>query len=193
MRTEDWKDIDNVAEAIGLPITEWPGKCHQIACAMNEVYKIGLTRYGHYAGPIHPDSIFGGRRWSRHGWIQPHATDALVVDPTRWCFTMEEPEIYYGLAVDYDAGGNWIRPVRPMPEGDGDIDLRLSLACRVDLELPPLLTVEQVLWLANLPMTQWAPYEREVVESLVASGNGAFVPIDNRRIALGQDSLGRIA
>lgn len=27
-------DVDAVAKAIGIPTAEWPGRCHEIACAM---------------------------------------------------------------------------------------------------------------------------------------------------------------
>lgn len=90
-----------VADAIQVPLHEWPGNCYAIACA---VLKSGMVRgratYGHYYGYISPLSIpFGGRKWSRHGWITRRKT---IVDPTRWVFEAVKPYIYVGPVNDAD-------------------------------------------------------------------------------------------
>lgn len=97
-------DINEVAEAIGIPIEQWAGNCFGIACAMVEAGIVeGTALYGHWIGPIHPRSYFSsraGHRFCQHGWIETE--DGEVVDPTRWAFENKDPYIYIGIEEDSD-------------------------------------------------------------------------------------------
>lgn len=90
--------------AIGEPANAWAGRCYEISC---KIVKAGLIDggeavYGHWVGPVHPESRFANRRglpFVLHGWIQ--LEDGCVIDPTRWVFEHVEPYLYVGEPPDH--------------------------------------------------------------------------------------------
>jgi hypothetical protein len=73
---------EQAAEAIGVPVAEWPGRCHEIAglCLAAGLVE-GRLRYGMWIGRIHPRSHFKGRTLTHHGWVEvepPEDDDPLA-------------------------------------------------------------------------------------------------------------------
>lgn len=92
-------------KALGERAPQWAKRCYEIA---HKIVKKGLVPggeavYGHWLGPVHPNSPFAGKRmpFVQHGWIwiEDHG---LVVDPTRWCFEAKRPYLY----VEYEWDAN---------------------------------------------------------------------------------------
>src|SRR6185369_10603201 len=83
----------------GLPANDWPGNCTYIAHAAAELI-VAREVYGMWDGPIAKGSLFEGRAFTHHGWLElPKklpSDKATVVDPTRWAFEMVKPYIYIG-------------------------------------------------------------------------------------------------
>jgi len=181
-----------IAKKIGIPVLDWPGKCHQIARLLlkHNIVK-GTLCYGHYHGYIHPNSPFGGRSFTHHGWIE---SAGLVIDPTRWVFDQAAPYIYIGPKTDeYDFGGNRVRRLflRPCPEADPSYPLydysELGEAAPVIAVLTQTkgrLHVGQLIWLGSLPIDMFEGCEKEIYQWICNQGLKAAIPIDNRRLVL---------
>lgn len=192
------------------PARQWAGRCYEVACACVERKLVdGVAVYGHWVGPAHPKSYFGRSSRGRlgfvpHGWVM--LRDGRVFDPTRWAFTGEDPGLYVGAAgEEYDEGGNRLREdrLRPPPRFDRDeggpvfvlgkellpspawfhVEELLREDYSEDDHSPGEVTLAQLVWLANLPYDFLAPHAREVYGCLEKVGQGALVPVDNRRRA----------
>jgi hypothetical protein len=194
-----------VAKKIGIPLNEWAGNCYGIVTAMIEQGIMeGESVYGHYHGPIDSESLFKNRIWTQHGWIIQK--DGTIVDPTRWVFENGAPYIYRngpGEKNDreYDRGGNRIRNEfrRPMPQFSKKLKpLPKSKKLKFDtpeteawvrnvLDEPPSWTYEQLHWLATMDPKDLGPSAEPVYSALVGAGLGALIPIDNRRMILGEN------
>ncbi|MFI5222680.1 MAG: hypothetical protein ACHQX3_00295 [Nitrospirales bacterium] len=187
--------IQAVVEAIQIPLDSWPGNCYTIAAAMHRADLVpgGLLRYGHYLGPVAAASIFHGRPLVPHGWIE--APDGSIVDPTRFVFEAREPYIYKGPNnQQYDAGGNVFRKQNegeaPQPSGQ-EITLLVELPPRIKALLRnegPNYTFSQLFWLANLSLFTLADDALDVYLALIDVDLAALIPIDNRRIVLGDEN-----
>lgn len=191
-----------IAQAIGLPIERWTGNCFAVATKVVGTKLVtGTAVYGHWRGPIDPDSHFATRRhvgFVQHGWVVGAGAFAgLIVDPTRWVFEAALPYVWTGPADarEYDEGGNGERALRrgPPPAADGDtILLRLPkriattvLAQGVGVRTRDgvALTRRQLAWLVSGPFDALAPHTAHVYRATVAAGMGVLIPIDNRRRA----------
>jgi hypothetical protein len=105
-------------------------------------------------------------------------------------FSAEEPQ----LSLEYDEGGNrWReRNLSPPPAFNPAakrVELRLSPAAAEHtyrlLGGSPGVTVEQLLWLANLPLGRLGEQAQDVFTAIIEAGHAGFLPIDNRRRVLG--------
>lgn len=100
---------EQVADLIGIPLTEWPGSCYGVATALVEhglVPEGSRAVYGHWIGPIAPTSMFAARRsigFTGHGWVL--TDDGQVIDPTRYVFEDAAPYVYVG--GDPNGEGLW--------------------------------------------------------------------------------------
>ena len=200
-------DLDSWEDVLGEPIGEWDGRCHEIACRIVRCGLIaGKAVYGHYRGPI-----ARGSRWTRyrsvgfvrHGWIV--TDDNKIIDPLRWSFENVSPYIYEtrldpktGLNDEYDEGGNVLRKqlMTPCPSARQKPSDRVRLS--FDLRTTPSfvsaliddtcgdanLTMAQVFWLANLPLTVLGDFADDIYAAICRAGHQAFIPIDNRRKVL---------
>jgi len=189
-------DPQIVAEQIGICVNDWPGNCFHIASQMvkHNVVK-GKAVYGHYHGFIDPNSIFGSRSFTHHGWV---VTDNNIIDPTRWVFEGINPYIYIGPKDDdtYDMGGNRVRkmfmvsaPAFVKEQTGYEIPEDLKEFARVMLDYSgSVVCAQQVCWLASLPLDMLGDNAeklyRWVVDDLKMSG---FIPIDNRNVILGNE------
>lgn len=188
-----------IAERIGVPVRDWPGQCYCIACLMleKEVVK-GEPRYGHWRGPIAPGSRFDrGSPVTRHGWIQAKEGGRdIIIDPTRWVFEDRSPYIYQAPDFEgwYDAGGNVFREEssKPFPEFDSNygayqIPAPVRQAFRrLAKKHPTVADRQQLVWLANQSLNRLGSSARPVFLWLVFKKLGALIPIDNRRLVLGE-------
>lgn len=194
-------DVQKVAQAIGVPVEQWPGNCYSIALAMVKAGVIaggvGRPQYGHWLGPVAPGTYFAVRAsrlpFIPHGWVE-HPFD-MVTDPTRWVFEGVPPYIYWGKrGPEYDPGGNGLRRamMQPCPPYDetarrvvlsfGDPGVRSAVMTM--LGWPPFVTVDHCFWLANLPLDELGGLAGAVFESLVEAGQSALIPLDNLGLVL---------
>lgn len=97
-----------IAEAIGLPLTDWPGNCHAVADRVLRrlpTQGMRLVR-GHFHGWTSPASVYG-RGPQQHSWLR--LQDGRVLDPTRWAFDQPgKPYLYVGENDAYDEAGLWL-------------------------------------------------------------------------------------
>jgi len=196
------KTPHQIAKIIGSPVNKWPGNCHRIA-SLFLTHKIceGRLCYGLYHGRISPKSIFGGRPFTHHGWIENN----LIVDPTRWAFECVKPYVYIGVNNgEYDFGGNDLkkklrRPCPPFNPKDKvfdysvlrpEIQHMLSLFFVINFSHPvksagrinTIISLHQLGWLANLPPDMFYVEDsaKEIYLWIAYMGWKAFIPIDNR-------------
>jgi len=195
--------IEDVERLVG-PAESWPARCHEIALAAASLIDDGEAVYGHYRGPVDPHGYWSGYQrhpFIQHGWVQ--LDDGSVLDPTRWSFLDEEPEIAILDADDaeeeYDRGGNRTRAqlMKPPPAWVPDaktVSLPIAKGSDLEMALNTLLgedqhsedehggyvvTIMQAGWLANAPYDALAPHQKAIYRLLDNAGLGAFVPIDN--------------
>lgn len=198
--------VADAEAAIGIPAKRWPGRCYGIAYALNHAGLVpgGRTVYGHYYGPVAPSSIFarshGAMGWCSHGWVE--APGGVIVDPTRWVFLDVAPYIACLsraiAASEYDEGGNRLRHamLRPPPAHDPTESWDDLLGCLDDdaqyhvaglLGTTGMVSFSQMMWLANAPLDLLGDHAHEVYTAIVALGQGALLPLDNRRRVLGDE------
>ena len=81
------------------------GNCSGIAVACLEAGIVkGRAVYGSWVGDISDLSLFAGRKFTHHAWIE--LDDESIFDPTRWCFgPCLQPYLYHGRRTEeYDLG-----------------------------------------------------------------------------------------
>jgi len=188
MKLSVGKSMDEIGKIIGIPISEWPGKCHEIADLLLK-HKIvdGRLQYGMYCGPISNKSIFAGRVMAHHGWIRNKGT---IIDPTRWVFENKEPYIYFVHASheDYDFGGNRLRMQTMIPcppfnpkekvytlEDPNVSQFLMTLLNNKDEKI----SVTQLHWIADLDPKILSNFAKDIYQFLKDNELGACVPIDN--------------
>lgn len=106
-------DAEALAQAIDIPVSDWPGRCHTIADAVLRrvpVRGLRLAR-GHWHGNVSRKSVYH-RAPCQHSWLV--AADGRILDPTRWAMERpDRPAIYLGDNDVYDEGGLQIRAMIP--------------------------------------------------------------------------------
>lgn len=198
--------LAQVQRAVGIPITNWPGKCSLIASALLEhaqAHPIGAFKdladgkyiYAHYLGPVHKKSRFHGNLFSHHAWIRVGNT---IVDPTRWAFDQpEKPYMHVGPASDPDydeeqhSAKAFIRQDAPPFNPDDrpcalPTENREALAslCENFLGTDPYQTqngkvsVGQIFYLANLPPSQLGGSKETLHNWLISVGHESAIPFD---------------
>jgi hypothetical protein len=180
----------NAANKISLPFEKWKGNCSYV-CQL--FLQFGLVKgeycYGHYHGKIASTGIFANRPFSRHAWIK--LPNGEVCDPTRWVFEDTKPYIYVGPNNgEYDYGGNRVKSciVQKCPPFDfaakgillGLDGAALHFMMSIVNVPGPLVTFEQVMWLANLPIDSLSIYAKSIYKAIIDAGHGATIPMDNR-------------
>lgn len=107
---------EDLADLIDIPLSQWPGNCHAIACAIRDLAPVKGMRVarGHYHGSISRESVYSGGPLQQHSWLV--APDGRILDPTRWAMECpEHPEIYLGPCDHYDEGGRALAACMPPP------------------------------------------------------------------------------
>jgi hypothetical protein len=199
-------DVTEIVAAIDWPAADWAGQCYGAAKAIRDAYRMDARLcYGHYTGPVSPDGHFGAhakRLFQRHGWLE--LWDGRVYDPTRWAFEGAEPRIYVAENDgEYDLGGQKFMAeihmlCEPVPPEDDADNFRHYL--KVDTANANALLESwfghsnwvnraQLFWLAHVPLPMLQEHEADVpiYRAIVAAGDGAVLPIDQRRYVLGED------
>jgi hypothetical protein len=183
--------VDALEISCGVPASNWVGQCASVAKALQ---KSGLPlgkgttyHYGHWTGPIAPQSHFKERPFTHHAWLQK---DDQIIDPTRWVFESCEPYIYVGQNDHYDDGGQSLDMQRigqaPKPEGPAYLPRPENSDALAILEAEGIteekLTRNQAHHLANLPPNAY-PKIAAIHQWLKAHSLTALIPIDYQRIA----------
>ncbi len=190
-------DLQEIAEAIGIPVLDWPGRCFEIAHKMVAHGLVeGTAVYGHWTGDVCPEApVFGPRHYhpfQQHGWIALDDGKGTVVDPTRWVFENTAPYVFVGAPEDeswpYDEGGNKFR-LRFMPTcplyGEGPpfiVEVPNSIlkgVCEAHIGHKQPWSPVQVVWLCNLPPEMFMGMAREFYEAIEKTGFSSFIPLDN--------------
>lgn len=185
-------DALHVAEAIDLPLDQWPGQCYGISCAVLKANIVkGRAVYGHYRGHVAPGTLFSGRTIIQHGWIETE--DGRVVDPTRWVFEGAKPYIYeadIGATEDYDEGGNHYRlknekPAPAFNEAERVFKLSEEVAPIIngllqDKQNGMKASLSQMFWLANLSLISLGEHAKVLYSELDRLNLMAMVPLDNK-------------
>lgn len=205
--SSDRVTLADVVAATGMDVTSWPGACYAVAVALHRHLQVSGAApearavYGHWRGFIAPSSMFANVAhvgFARHGWID--LGDGTVLDPTRWVFEDVQPYIFEGPSDAYDEGGNDVRArmLRPFPAATGPT-ARLLLSADAAAHLGNLtglavhpggdrvgldVDVHQCHWVATVPLAMLAEHAGAIYSALIAAGNGAFIPVDNRRAAM---------
>lgn len=200
-------DVNHVGEIIGLHPKVWAGQCYGIALALVEHNLVdGVARYGHWLGPIAPNTLFSNKGLVQHGWVE--RPDGFIIDPTRWVFEGTLPYIYEGPNDYYDLGGNTWRMARTTSppewnatERQARYNLSLDVAALVAILLadpglaassPATLSLSQRFWLLNLALDLLQPHAKAIYQAAIEAGDGALIPIDNRRCVMnGQENDGK--
>lgn len=198
------------------PPEEWAGSCHGASMAVVDVMgkENAVVRRGYYIGDIAKGAYFDGRP-SQHSWVE--LRDGTIVDPTRFAFVGGDAwPLWTGTDEDYDIGGCKRAPAADNPPSSfgserDPVELELgSVEYIVDLfglssewygEDWVTLTLEQIGWLANLPIrtrreeqgTLSSFFAPEVYQAIIDAGYGALIPIDRRDWILLETSEGRSA
>lgn len=206
--------LDEVVRRIDWKAADWAGNCYAVACAIVKAGLVkGVAVYGHWLGPVAPGSFFGGkeavtkgrsRPFIRHGWVL--LDDGRILDPTRWGFDGKEPYLHVGPAdaEEYDEGGNDMRVAlrRPPPAFDPTaktaelsksvlpsgtwkfVESLLEIDYLDGHQVPGTISIEQLYWLANLPIQELGPIHAPVLyEAFEKIGHGPAIPLDNRQMA----------
>jgi len=100
---------DELAQAIDIPLKEWPGNCHAIAVAILARVPVAGMRVvrGHYHGHVSKSSVYRGSL-QQHSWLE--AEDGRILDPTRWAMSSpNNPYIHLGENDAYDEAGLMLR------------------------------------------------------------------------------------
>ena len=192
-------DLKAQVAAVLDPLSDYDRQCH---VASIKVVRAGLA--------VRVARGFCQGVGSQHSWAvlgeDCYAPDVQIIDPTRWSFTDDEPEIglcdEWEAEDDYDKGGQRLRAALMTPPPPWDPAARtvsLSVPKGSDLEMTLntllgedqhgtdadgyVLTVLQAGWLANLPYEILAPHQKDIYKLLDQVGLLAFVPADNQQMA----------
>jgi hypothetical protein len=192
---------EDVADAIDIPLSEWPGNCYGIACA---ILKAGLVEgravYGHFLGTSAPGSIFYGKPLVHHGWIE--TPDGKIVDPTRWVFECAQPYLFVSPTretKDYDEGGNVYRlkTEKPAPAFNPKEQL-FSLSAEAVPMINGMLKrpnadnqvcISEMFWLANLSLYTLSDMAKPLYEELERLDMLSLVPVDNKWKIMGAPAI----
>jgi hypothetical protein len=87
--------VEEAARRIGMPVSEWPGRCHEIAalCLVAGV-TTGTLRYGLWHGPIDGQKV---RAPFHHGWVEVEAEPDPICTPCECCPHVEDEHKKCGL------------------------------------------------------------------------------------------------
>lgn len=202
--------IEAIEAAIGLPATQWHGRCYELAWLVADEHKLikGHAVYGAWIGRVSKRGYWKLRAhfaFIRHGWVL--LPGGHILDPTRWSFENKKPYVWLGENDgSYDPCNDHARQAQyANKECPAEYDhkqffeLPLSHGARLFLfkysdevlprplkKEPLCLNFSQLMWVANMPMVDLRPYTAEVYQAIIDAGQQATIPYDNREMILGQ-------
>lgn len=175
-------DLDGIAEAIGVPVEEWPGNCHSVSLA---ILRTGLLGKGRIARGM------AEKVMSQHSWIvlgeDCYSRDAWIADPTIFGAWGEEPEIKILknriTHVPHGSGSVWLFG-RPRNAEDPATAIRLagheelSAAARYFLQMVGPLDQRGWMQLVSGPVEGWPA--GDIIEAVIDDPQlgPAIPPID---------------
>jgi hypothetical protein len=192
--------IPLLEKAVGRKAKSWPGNCYALASKARELLGFGTLAYGHYLGPVSTKGFwkaFAKVPFVQHGWVI--LPGKLVLDPTRWSFLNEKPSIWIGPDDEYDRGGQVWRSTRSCPPPADDAaknKIVLEISAEAAAHINSMLLRErahgqinyaQAVWLASGPVEALGSFAHQFFELLIENDWRAAIPIDTRRMVMGED------
>jgi len=190
--------IRALEQHLDLTTDRWPGRCATIATGLAEMTG-GTAVRGHYYGPVSnfcviPSFVMRSGQTGmpiNHEWVS--YKDGSMSDPTYWVFGHCTPFLRLQRKAPhfYDRAGERLRREmmgRPPGQQDGEkaflltiqTDVMLFLATLLGRATPSnLLSLGELVWLANLPQDMLSPYNKAVYNAIDAAGQRAFIPLDS--------------
>lgn len=190
-----------LAHEIEIPLDQWAGNCHGVACAIRDLVPVQGMRIarGHYDGFISRKSVYTGGPMQQHSWLV--SPDGRILDPTRWAMECPDaPYIYLGPCDHYDEGGRAMAARMPpsLPGAGPDfsrqinnlaMEDRIQLAKIVGLNDPASsLMSDQIARLARQDPDH-VPDVRTAYALLAKAGLKAIVPIDSWMRVMAPETL----
>ena len=187
-------------------INKWHSNCYAVSEAIYKYIDIDWLElvYWKWNWFISADSSFD--KWiSNHGWLEFRLwKSTIVIDPTRWVFEWVEPYIYINMiSSEYDRAAQkfqamirWNKVTSiPKPEVNDKIK-EISFWKEIDDFLFNNLlkwkynyyTVRNIMYIANTPVVDLKPYEKEILEILEEEWFDAFIPIDTKELVFWYNS-----
>lgn len=182
---------EELARAIDIPLSEWPGNCHGVACAVRDLVPVEGMRLarGHWLGEVSRKSVYRSSGPVQHTWLL--VKDGRILDPTRWAImSPERPSIYLGPNDSYDEGGRFLAARMPPPfpgsrnpwteiAGAMDEDLRGELATALRTDARSLRSIAIRLEHAIKSDPGQVPAADRIFDILARAGRKAVIPIDS--------------
>lgn len=168
--------------------------CFAVASVLAEMLKKKKIKaravYGTWKGKCVSKKESG---FFRHGWVL--VKEKEIIDPTRWVFENSTPSIFQGNVVknkEYDEGMIELRShvERPYPafnektrrviqfKWSKDCAEMITMLSGVDCNEDQAMSIEQALWMANIPFKLWGKHLDEVYSNLKKESCEAFIPMD---------------
>jgi hypothetical protein len=184
-------DPYDLADAIDMPLKEWPLNCHGVACAVRDLTPVEGMRVarGHFTGAVARNSAYR-RGVLQHSWLE--LEDGRILDPTRWAMECpDRPYIYLGVCDHYDDGGRALTACMPpvlSSKPTPDLTQKIGSLCADDqLSLAKALgqsaqTVEQLfglVWREARADPSQIPDPSVAYMLMERAGLKALIPIDS--------------
>ncbi len=199
-----------VAAATGLAVSQWPMRCFEVAMISKQANILpGELRYGLFRGPIDDKSLFAGRGFARHGWLEDTAKK-VIIDPTRWVFDGLPPTKAYVAKIsirseewqEYDVGGGTLRDLHAAMKPDAESCAKLPAPWNETLDVPwpdpiagffwgmfnnmPLYRA-QIKWVVGRQPSMLGDFAKPIYELVIqhVTHGRAYIPLDYRQVVLG--------
>lgn len=187
-----------LARAIKLDLHEWPGNCYAVAAKIYQAHMVprrSRVRYGTYHGEIASGSIFQGREFTHHGWIE--LPDNRIYDPTKWVFTDTVPEVWIGeYSDDYDIASQRLTAALAQYSPPSLVAEKVKLTrkeARVLAAYVPDLkdsvSLADIYRIAHMPPSVLGNLGRPLYTVIKNLGHACFIPFDFWQLVMNDDAV----
>lgn len=173
------KQLAEIAVEALEPMEQWVARCHEASLRLvkSDAFADARVARGSCRG-------VGGQ----HSWVvlgDPYDEDATIVDPTLWSYDDSVEGVWVGSMKDgrhvpHGKGSiwEWGRPDNAAPGEAMELTPREPWSPAAELFLQMLGPLDQKGWimLAHAPVEGWPA--GEIIDAMLESGLGAYVPID---------------